>query len=102
MFYPKKNKYENFVVHQLNAVNWIIANCSAPANYFHIILCRQITLHPFREPLVIMTPKSLLRNPDAKSSYSKMTKDTRLLRVFLENGNVRVERGNANESLWTY
>ena len=43
----------------------IVANCSTPANYFHI-LRRQIAL-PFRKPLVIMTPKSLLRHPECKS-----------------------------------
>ncbi len=50
--------------------NWIVANCSTPANYFHI-LRRQIHRN-FRKPLVLMTPKSLLRHPlcvsKAKSS----------------------------------
>ena len=41
--------------------NWIVANCSTPANYFHI-LRRQIHRN-FRKPLVLMTPKSLLRHP---------------------------------------
>merc|ERR1719357_188741 len=49
----------------------IVANCSTPANYFHI-LRRQIAL-PFRKPLVIMTPKSLLRHPECKSSFDDMT-----------------------------
>ncbi len=40
--------------------NWIVANCSTPANYFHI-LRRQIH-RSFRKPLVLMTPKSLLRH----------------------------------------
>ena len=41
--------------------NWIVANCSTPSNYFHI-LRRQIH-RSFRKPLVLMTPKSLLRHP---------------------------------------
>ncbi|MDT8853983.1 2-oxoglutarate dehydrogenase E1 component [Paracoccaceae bacterium Fryx2] len=41
--------------------NWIVANCSTPANYFHI-LRRQIHRN-FRKPLILMTPKSLLRHP---------------------------------------
>ena len=41
--------------------NWIVANCSTPANYFHI-LRRQIH-RSFRKPLILMTPKSLLRHP---------------------------------------
>ncbi|MCL4188391.1 MAG: 2-oxoglutarate dehydrogenase E1 component [Rhodobacteraceae bacterium] len=40
--------------------NWIVANCTTPANYFHI-LRRQIH-RTFRKPLVLMTPKSLLRH----------------------------------------
>lgn len=45
--------------------NWIVANCTTPANYFHI-LRRQLS-RPFRKPLVLMTPKSLLRHPQAVS-----------------------------------
>lgn len=45
--------------------NWIVANCTTPANYFHI-LRRQIH-RGFRKPLVLMTPKSLLRHPMAIS-----------------------------------
>jgi 2-oxoglutarate dehydrogenase E1 component len=40
--------------------NWQIANCTTPANYFHI-LRRQIH-RTFRKPLVLFTPKSLLRH----------------------------------------
>ncbi len=45
--------------------NWIVANCSTPANYFHI-LRRQIH-RTFRKPLILMTPKSLLRHKLAVS-----------------------------------
>ncbi len=51
--------------------NWIVANCTTPANYFHI-LRRQIH-RSFRKPLVLMTPKSLLRH---KLAISKL-KDSR-------------------------
>ncbi|MBI1272871.1 MAG: 2-oxoglutarate dehydrogenase E1 component [Alphaproteobacteria bacterium] len=40
--------------------NWQVANCSTPANYFHA-LRRQIRRN-FRKPLILMTPKSLLRH----------------------------------------
>uniref|UniRef100_A0A3Q2P2J8 2-oxoglutarate dehydrogenase complex component E1 n=1 Tax=Fundulus heteroclitus TaxID=8078 RepID=A0A3Q2P2J8_FUNHE len=40
---------------------------SRPGNYFHV-LRRQILL-PFRKPLIVFTPKSLLRHPDARSSF---------------------------------
>ncbi|MDF0719844.1 2-oxoglutarate dehydrogenase E1 component [Kaistella sp. PBT33-4] len=41
--------------------NMIVANCTTPANYFHL-LRRQLKFN-FRKPLVVMTPKSLLRHP---------------------------------------
>ena len=46
-----------------------VANCTTPANYFHI-LRRQIHRN-FRKPLVIMTPKSLLRNKNAVSDLNE-------------------------------
>jgi 2-oxoglutarate dehydrogenase E1 component len=42
-----------------------VANCTTPANYFHIL--RRQMLRPFRKPLIIMTPKSLLRHKLAVS-----------------------------------
>ena len=46
--------------------NWIIANCTTPSNYFHIL--RRQLYRSFRKPLVIMSPKSLLRNKRAISN----------------------------------
>ena len=40
--------------------NWQVANCTTPANYFHIL--RRQLHRKFRKPLIIMTPKSLLRH----------------------------------------
>ncbi len=45
--------------------NLQVCNITSPANYFHVL--RRQMLRPFRKPLVIMTPKSLLRHPMAKS-----------------------------------
>ena len=45
--------------------NMTVANVTTPANFFHI-LRRQLN-RPFRKPLVIMTPKSLLRHPEVIS-----------------------------------
>ena len=50
------------------SVNFQVLNCTTPANYFHA-LRRQI-LRPFRKPLVIMAPKTLLRSAHATSSWS--------------------------------
>ncbi|MBB1560762.1 MAG: 2-oxoglutarate dehydrogenase E1 component [Flavobacteriaceae bacterium] len=47
-----------------------VANCTTPANYFHL-LRRQMKL-PFRKPLVVMTPKSLLRHPKVVSGIEEM------------------------------
>jgi 2-oxoglutarate dehydrogenase E1 component len=47
-----------------------VANCTTPANYFHIL--RRQMLRPFRKPLVIMTPKSLLRHKRAVSTLGDM------------------------------
>ncbi|KAF2364758.1 2-oxoglutarate dehydrogenase E1 component [Trinorchestia longiramus] len=76
--------FSDLNIRQLTDINWIVANCSTPANYFHI-LRRQILL-PFRKPLIMMTPKSLLRHPEAKSSFDLMKEGTEFLRVIPEEG----------------
>ncbi|XP_021335152.1 2-oxoglutarate dehydrogenase complex component E1 isoform X2 [Danio rerio] len=75
---------EDFAVRQLYDCNWIVVNCSTPANYFHV-LRRQILL-PFRKPLIIFTPKSLLRHPEAKSSFEEMLPGTHFSRLIPEQG----------------
>ncbi|MGB1075896.1 MAG: 2-oxoglutarate dehydrogenase E1 component [Flavobacteriales bacterium] len=50
--------------------NLFICNVTEPANYFHL-LRRQVKL-PFRKPLVVFTPKKLLRYPKAVSSFAEM------------------------------
>jgi len=78
---------DEFVTKQLSEINWIVANCSTPANYFHI-LRRQIAL-PFRKPLILMTPKSLLRHPEAKSSFDEMLEGSEFQRIIPDNGAVK-------------
>ncbi len=51
--------------------NMQVANCTTPANYFHIL--RRQMLRDFRKPLVIMTPKSLLRHKLAVSTRDDFT-----------------------------
>ena len=59
--------------------NLQVANCTTPANYFHI-LRRQI-MREFRKPLVIMTPKSLLRHKKAVSTLADMSEGSSFHRV---------------------
>jgi 2-oxoglutarate dehydrogenase E1 component len=50
--------------------NMTVANATTPANFFHL-LRRQQKRH-FRRPLVVMSPKSLLRHPRVKSSMEEL------------------------------
>ncbi len=59
--------------------NLQVANCTTPANYFHI-LRRQI-MREFRKPLIMMTPKSLLRHKKAVSSLADMAEGSSFHRV---------------------
>ncbi|MDC1064536.1 2-oxoglutarate dehydrogenase E1 component [Flavobacteriaceae bacterium] len=52
--------------------NMYVANCSTPANMFHILRRQMVTT--FRKPLVIFTPKSLLRHPKAVSGIEDFSK----------------------------
>ncbi|HYD18754.1 MAG TPA: 2-oxoglutarate dehydrogenase E1 component [Patescibacteria group bacterium] len=62
--------------------NWQVLNCSTPANYFHAL--RRQLRRDFRKPLVLMTPKSLLRHKLCVSPLKDMTGDTRFHRVLGE------------------
>ena len=50
--------------------NWQIANCTTPANYFHVL--RRQLHRQFRKPLVLMTPKSLLRHKRVVSNLERI------------------------------
>ena len=59
--------------------NMQVLNCSTPANYFHAL--RRQLKRDFRKPLIIMTPKSLLRHKMCVSSLSDMAEQTAFRRV---------------------
>jgi len=59
--------------------NWQIANCTTPANYFHIL--RRQLHRQFRKPLVLMTPKSLLRHKRVVSTLAQFGPGTSFHRV---------------------
>jgi 2-oxoglutarate dehydrogenase E1 component len=48
-----------------------IVNCTTPANFFHVL--RRQLYWPFRKPLVVFTPKSLLRHPRCVSPVADFT-----------------------------
>ncbi|MFA5419843.1 MAG: 2-oxoglutarate dehydrogenase E1 component, partial [Bacteroidales bacterium] len=48
-----------------------IANCTTPANFFHLL--RRQLFRPFRKPLIVFTPKSLLRHPGCVSNVKDFT-----------------------------
>jgi 2-oxoglutarate dehydrogenase E1 component len=54
--------------------NIIVANISTPANFFHVL--RRQLAQPFRKPLVVMSPKSLLRHPHCVSNISDLYTST--------------------------
>src|SRR5580693_7093274 len=59
--------------------NLQVCNCSTPANYFHIL--RRQLKRDFRKPLIMMTPKSLLRHRRAVSQLADMAEDSSFHRV---------------------
>jgi 2-oxoglutarate dehydrogenase E1 component len=52
--------------------NVVLANCTTPANLFHLL--RRHMKRPFRKPLVVFTPKSLLRHPACVSKLRDLIK----------------------------
>ncbi|MRI62620.1 2-oxoglutarate dehydrogenase E1 component [Ornithobacterium rhinotracheale] len=54
--------------------NMFVANCTTPANFYHL-LRRQMHTN-YRKPLVVFTPKSLLRHPQVKSSIEELAEGT--------------------------
>ena len=50
--------------------NMQVANCTTPANYFHVL--RRQLKREFRKPLILMTPKSLLRHKRAVSTLDEI------------------------------
>ncbi|HEX6740916.1 MAG TPA: 2-oxoglutarate dehydrogenase E1 component [Sphingomicrobium sp.] len=59
--------------------NMQVANCTTPANYFHIL--RRQMRRDFRKPLVLMTPKSLLRHKLAVSRLAEFIGDGHFRRI---------------------
>jgi len=66
--------------------NMQVCNCTTPANYFHAL--RRQVRREFRKPLVLMTPKSLLRHKGCVSKLEDMVEGTTFHRVLWDAGDV--------------
>jgi 2-oxoglutarate dehydrogenase E1 component len=66
--------------------NMQVANCTTPANYFHIL--RRQLKREIRKPLILMTPKSLLRHKRAVSKLAEFGPDTSFHRVLWDDAQV--------------
>ena len=67
--------------------NWQVANCTTPANYFHIL--RRQLHRKFRKPLILMTPKSLLRHKRVISRLDELATGTSFHRLLWDDAQSR-------------
>ncbi|KAA0150636.1 hypothetical protein FNF27_02609 [Cafeteria roenbergensis] len=75
---------EEFARNQVQATNWQVVNASTPANYFHVL--RRQLHRQFRKPLIIPSPKYLLRHREAVSSFAEMSEGTKFIRAYPDDG----------------
>ncbi|MBO3762471.1 2-oxoglutarate dehydrogenase E1 component [Ciceribacter sp. L1K22] len=66
--------------------NMQVAYCTTPSNYFHIL--RRQMKRDFRKPLILMTPKSLLRHKRATSSLSELAGESSFHRLLWDDAEV--------------
>jgi 2-oxoglutarate dehydrogenase E1 component len=76
---PKLNEEQRMVIQQ---TNWQVINCTTPANYFHV-LRRQVHRNS-RKPLILVTPKNLLRDKRCTSTLEDMGIGSKFHRIFPE------------------
>ncbi len=70
-----------------------VVNCTTPANYFHVL--RRQMLRKFRKPLVIFTPKSLLRHKEVVSKLEDFNEEATFKKIIItgsQNINTKVKR----------
>ncbi|MHB0950671.1 MAG: 2-oxoglutarate dehydrogenase E1 component [Allorhizobium sp.] len=78
--------------------NMQVANVTTPANYFHIL--RRQMKRDFRKPLILMTPKSLLRHKRATSSLAEMAGESSFHRLLwddaevIKDGPIKLQKDN--------
>mmetsp|Transcript_39402 Transcript_39402/g.92015 ORF Transcript_39402/g.92015 Transcript_39402/m.92015 type:complete len:933 (+) Transcript_39402:644-3442(+) len=70
-FIPEMSREETM---QVQRHNWQVVNCTTPANYYH---CLRRQIHrDFRKPLIVMSPKNLLRHKKCVSDIEEMGSGT--------------------------
>ncbi len=80
-----------------------VVNCTTPSNYFHAL--RRQMHRDFRKPLVVMTPKSLLRHKRCKSLISEFNVKTTFHRVLIDDaylkdsGLIKLKKNNEIEKI---
>ena len=67
-----------------------VVNCTTPANYFHVL--RRQMLRKFRKPLIIFTPKSLLRKKEAVSKLDDMGENKKFKKIIVEGENKNIKK----------
>jgi 2-oxoglutarate dehydrogenase E1 component len=70
--------------------NMQVANCTTPSNYFHIL--RRQMKRDIRKPLILMTPKSLLRHKKAVSRLDELGPDTTFHRLLWDDAQTGPEQ----------
>jgi len=70
--------------------NMQVANCSTPANYFHIL--RRQLKRDFRKPLILMTPKSLLRHKRAVSTLAEISGESSFHRLLWDDAQLLADQ----------
>jgi len=77
--------------------NWIVANCTTPSNYFHIL--RRQLHRTFRKPLILMTPKSLLRHKLAVSNIEDFVEGSSFHRVLWDDADPKQASGRSTGTI---
>lgn len=67
---------------QIQKSNWQVVNCTTPANYFHVL--RRQVHRDFRKPLIVISPKNLLRHKNCVSTLEDMGPGSMFKRVYDE------------------
>lgn len=78
--------------------NWQVCNVTTPANYFHLL--RRQNLRNFRKPLILFTPKSLLRHPNCVSKFDDISLDTHFCRWYMDDEKYLLPKNNIRKVIF--